>query len=69
MIINEKLNQLSGNAQRTLFVIVKQLLIQGKNKITLTFFKFKTPETFYFSHFLISKNQNIIFLYTNTISQ
>jgi hypothetical protein len=28
IIINEKLNQLSGNAQRTIFIIVKHLLIQ-----------------------------------------
>ena len=28
IIINEKLNQLSGNAQRTLFIIVKHLLMQ-----------------------------------------
>lgn len=30
IVINEKLNQLSGNAQRTLFMIVKHMLIQGK---------------------------------------
>ena len=29
LIINEKLNQLSGNAQRTLFMIVKEMLVQG----------------------------------------
>lgn len=28
LIINEKLNQLSGNAQRTLFLIVKEMLVQ-----------------------------------------
>ena len=33
LIINEKLNQLSGNAQRTLFIIVKEMLIQGKFKV------------------------------------
>jgi hypothetical protein len=31
LIINEKFNQLSGNAQRTLFMIVKEMLTQGSS--------------------------------------